>query len=189
METDLNEFEQEVEDNFSLNEILRVLFQHQYFIFWCILVCLTLSIFYAYLWPPTYEAITILKVPDTSQTTEGMLKALMETSGDPIKTYLGIAQSDSVAANAYTALNLKTQPGSTQGASPEELTNPGIIHNLKSAIKVENARDSDLITISAKTKNPSWAAELANAWAQGFIQVNLRLARESALTRYEFIHN
>ncbi len=171
------------EEDLNLSEILRVAISHAKFIGITVALFLALALLYAFLWPKTYEAVTTVKVPDASQTAQGMLRQLVPTgSGDPVETYVEICQSQSVAEQVVQALNLSTKPEYL------DLTGQDIVRRLlKSTVKVSNVKTSNILSINAKSHDPKLAADLANAWAQAFIAVNLDLSHKGAESKREFL--
>ncbi len=172
------------EEDLNLQDLARVALSHRRFIGLVSLAFLAMGIAYAFLWPKTYEATTTVKVPDMSQTAQGMLRQLvpMSGSGDPIETYVEICQSQSVAQQVAQALKLSAQP------EYADLTDQETAKKLlKGTVKVTNVKTSNILSIAAKSNNPQLATDIANAWAQAFIQVNLDLSHKGAESKREFL--
>jgi capsular exopolysaccharide synthesis family protein len=174
------------EEDLDLKEMIRVVFSHSSLIFWMTFFVLALSGLYAFLWPKTYEAETTVKVPDISQTPQGMLRELvpMSGSGDPIETYVEVCQSQSVAWAVMKDLNLASKP------DYQDLTGQEIVKSLlKGVVKVTNVKTSNLLSIAARSHDPQLAAALANTWAKEFIAVNLDLSHEGAQSKVDFLED
>lgn len=172
------------DDELDLRGAARVALSHARLAACVALAFLVLGLAYAFLWPPTYEAVTTVKVPDISQTAQGMLRQLvpMSGSGDPIETYLQVCQSQTVAESVARALDLASKP-EYAGKTGQEITEK----LLKHAVKVTNVKTSNVLSIKAQSRDPRLAADLANAWAQAFIQVNLDLSHKGAESKREFL--
>jgi chain length determinant protein EpsF len=55
-----------------------------------------------------------------------------------------------------------------------------IADGLQKSVTVVPSKESDVISISAKARDPKFAAALANAWAQAYIETNIELKVDSA---------
>lgn len=172
------------DEDLNLREILRVVFSHRKLITWVTGSFLVLALLYAFFWPKTYEAVTTVKVPDISQTPQGMLRQLvpMSGSGDPIETYVEICQSETVADEVVQKLHLASRP-----AFAQKTVQDIVKALLKGVVKVDNVKTSNIISITTQSRDPQLAASLANAWAQAFIDVNLNLSHQSAESKRQFL--
>ncbi len=171
------------EEDLNLHDLIRIVISHARFIAYVTSICLFLTLVYAFFWPPTYEAITTVKVPDASQTTMGMLRELAPNtgSGDPLETYVEICQSENVAYRASNSLNLMNQP------EYKNLTSQELINSLRKTVIITNVKKSNLLSIQVHSHNPQLASDLANAWAQAFIDVNLDLSHQGARSKRKFL--
>jgi capsular exopolysaccharide synthesis family protein len=173
-------------EDLNLHDLLRTALSHAKFIGYVTLAFIILGLAYAFFWPKTYEATTTVKVPDVSQSAQGMLRQLVpfSGSGDPIETYVQVCQSQTVAEDVAQALHLNTRP-EYEGKSPQEITKT----LLKSVIKVTNVKTSNVLSITARSRDPKLSADLANAWAQSFIKVNLDLSHRGAESKRVFLED
>ena len=185
-------------DSWETQDFLKIFVHHRWKLFWIMLSFLLLGFFYNHFWHKTYEAYTTVELPASIvQNTDDAIKSLasMPSTGDPIQTYIDVARSNTIAAYVIQKLNLLDNPH-FQGFSriTWKKTKPSLqgleSYLSKVIISIANDRDSDILTLKADVKDdPKLAADLANAWAEGFILVNLAIAQESAKREYEFIHN
>ncbi len=145
---------------------------------------LLISLLYGFLWPKTYQSVTTVKVPDSSQSSANALREMSfaSTSGDPIETYMQVAAADKVALGVIDELKLRSNP------KFKDLTDAKILWYLHQQVIIDNVKHSNLISIAGRAKTPQVAADLANAWAESFIQVSQDLIQEAAQARYQFIH-
>src|SRR5581483_2527959 len=177
-------FQGNPDEELNLRDMMRVALSHSKLILYTMVTVFILATLYAFFWPKTYEVTATVKVPDNSLSPQGMLKTLnpFSGSGDPIETYVEIAQSQSVAEEVAQALNLPSNPEFSK------LTGQEIIENLlKHTIKVSNVKTSNVLSISAKSHDPQLATDLANTWAKVFIAVNLDLSHKGAESKRTFL--
>jgi polysaccharide biosynthesis transport protein len=174
----------EVEDMY-FGDIFRSLSRHPGLILQCVLGCFLAAALYAFLSPKTYEASTTVKVPESANSTQNALRqmAFLPSMGDPIETYVQVAQSKAVAELTIQSLQLAGWP-EFMGLDKTKL-----VDLLLNSVQVDSIKESNFLNIKAHAHDAQLAADLANSWAQNFIQVNLELSRDSALTRYKFIDN
>ncbi len=170
----------------DLNKLLSVLWRRRGTIQKTTLACLALALLYGFLWPKTYQAVTTVKVPGTSTQAGGSSIQDMDflpATTDAMETYIQIAMADKVAAGVIEDLSLATDPiyGKMDKAK--------LIWFLQHQVKVDNVKESDLLSIAARGTSGQGAANLANAWAQSFIEVNQDLNQESEEARYKFLHS
>jgi capsular exopolysaccharide synthesis family protein len=170
-------------EDMVFGDIFTSLSRHPGLILQCVFACLLVAALYAFLSPKTYEAATTVKVPESSETTQNALRqmAFLPSMGDPIETYVEVAQSKTVAKLTIESLQLTTRPEFVG------LSQPKLVDFLLNSVQTNNLKGSNFLSIKAVAHDPQFAADLANAWAQNFILVNLELSRDSALSRYKFI--
>jgi capsular exopolysaccharide synthesis family protein len=172
-------------EDLNLGEIIRVVLTHAKLIFYVTAGFVVLALLYALFWPKTYEAITTVKVPDISQTSLGLLREIAPNtgSGDPLQTYVQIGRSQNVAGRAASILKSENY-SEYNGLSPQ-----GLVNTLLGAVVITDVMKSNLLSITARSNNPQLAADLANAWAQSFIDVNLDLSHKGATSKREFLES
>jgi capsular exopolysaccharide synthesis family protein len=170
----------------DLREFLRVLFQQKKLILRVTLAAFALSVLYVVFCHRTYESVSTVKVPESSASTQNAIRqlAFMPAGGDPIETYVEIAQSYTVALYVIEKLNLTSNP-LFKGLSEQKL----IRKLLKKVVEIVNEKESNLVAVKVDVGDPHLACDIANTWAEGFIQLNLDLNRQGANVRYQFIHN
>ena len=170
-------------DELNLQDIFRVAFSHLGLIASTVIFCAGLALAYALFWPPTYEAVTTIKVPDSTQSPTGMLKELVPIGSDPVQTYVEICRSSNVAQRAVSILKLAALKENA-GKSDIEIGK-----GLLDQITVTNVLKSNIISINAKSGEPKQAAALANAWADSFIAANLDLSHKGAESKRAFLED
>ncbi len=181
-----NPMNQAEEPLMDLRKLVQVLWRRRGIIQKTTLACLVMAGLYGFLWPKTYQTVTTVKVPDTSaQANANALQpmAFLPASGDPIETSMQIAMADKVAAGVIQKLNLASNP------QFKKMDSSKLIWYLQHQVKVDNVKRSNLLSIAARAKTAQESADLANAWAQSFIEVNQDLNQESEEGRYQFLHS
>ncbi|MGH7740186.1 MAG: polysaccharide biosynthesis tyrosine autokinase [bacterium] len=186
------------EDAWSPMEIFGVLLLRRKFILGCMVGFMVLAFLYVHFCPKTYLAVATVELPATATGTANTAirsLAALPSTGNPIATYLDVAQSEAIALNVIRKLDLLDNP-QFQGFSifrqKKLLPNAqGLSGYLRGGvISVLDSDDSGILTIQARIqKNPKLAADLANAWAQAFIDLNLSISQESAQRQFEFLSN
>jgi len=165
-------------------EVLRVSWKHRRLLAGVLLGSLFLGSLYAFFWPPTYEARVSVKVPDSSQTAFGIMRTLSPggtKTGDPLETFLQMVESDNVALRVIETLHLRQHP------EFQELDLEKLVRKLERSIQVVDVRKSNLFDIQVRSKDAALAADLANAFADSFIRLNLDLSHQSAASRRKFL--
>ena len=101
-----------------------------------------------------------------------------------IATQADIIRSRNVANKVIDQLTLIEEPAlqpEFRAASTEPLPSRGwLLYYLKTGLSVTPQRDSSVLSISFKARNPELAARIADAFAQAYIQTNLELRIEPA---------
>jgi capsular exopolysaccharide synthesis family protein len=179
-----NSFPPVEEPELNFNKLFQVLRRRRKTIRGTTAGFLFLSLLYGFFWPATYQSVTTVKVPDSSQTATNALRemAFLPASGDPIETYMQVAAADKVALGVIDALKLRSDPKLTN------VPDAKLIWYLHHQVIIDNVKRSNLISIAGRAKTAREAADLANAWAQSFIQVSQDLNQEAAQAHYLFIH-
>ena len=172
------------DEDLNLHELIRVAFSHLRLIGWVVGLFFLVAGLYAFLWPKTYESTTTVKVPDASQSAQGMLRQLVPTgSGDPVETFVQICKSGTVASSVVKALNLPSRP-EYAGLSTQSL-----YQSLLKTVSITNVLKTNIVSITARSGDPKLAADLANSWAQAFLQTNLDLSHKGAESKVAFLED
>ncbi len=170
----------------DLRKLAKVLWRRRGVVQKVTLACVVAAGLYGFLWPKTYQTVTTVKVPDSSaQAGANAMQsmAFLTSAGDPIETSMQIAMADKVAAGVIQKLNL------LNNSEYKKMDQFKLIWYLQHQVKVDNVKRSNLLSIAARAKTAQESADLANAWAQSFIEVNQDLNQESEEARYKFLHS
>lgn len=135
-------------------------------------------------WPKTYTAsVSILVDVKTPDPIAGMVFPGMMTP-TYMATQVDVIQSERVALRVVRGLKLDQNPAmraqwqeATEGAGRFE---NWIADLISARLEVKPSRESNVITISYKGADPRFAAALANAFAQAYIDTTLEMRTEPA---------
>jgi len=131
--------------------------------------------------------------PDPMAATTGWQPAVTGA----LSTQMDIIRSERVAAEVMRRLSLTSDPllrkaweagrGAAGGgavpdaqAAPPSQLQAWIVERLLGALEVKPARDSDVLAISVRWSDPQRAAELANAFAQAYLDTSVGLRADQA---------
>ena len=163
-----------------LREHWRVVWQRRWFVVTVFLLVVGLVGMYSFLTPPTYEATATVEVqPQARRLAPGQ-----DVSGIGAGTYgwfaeekyqntqVDIIKSRSVSEKAFETLGLKDDPRFVKARDP--------VGVLQAMIRVVPRRETGLIEISMRGRNPDDAARCVNAIADIFVARNLQRAKDNA---------
>jgi capsular exopolysaccharide synthesis family protein len=147
-----------------------------------------LGIAAAVLWPPSYEARTILKSSPKTSNNDQILNAQQISvpypgSEDPEGNFLAIALSDNVVQRVQTML----APGQSNPDFKGLTTDEQVRRKLHGMITVGIISGSDLFSFTARARTAQFAADLANTWAHAYMLENLDLSHKSAEAKNQFL--
>ena len=152
---------------------------------WITLAATVAGLLFAFLWPATYESQVVLKLPTPSMTQSDLLRSGIQVpypgASDYLGTFTAIAQSVNVAEKTSQALGLKDRDGF------KGLSQQAIDRKLFKMVTVARLPASNLFQIKAKAHNARFAADLATAWANAFMQENLDLSHQVAAAKKDFL--
>lgn len=176
---------------FSVNDILRTILKWRWLILGITLACVLGAIIISLLITPTYRGTVILEInrEPTRIVTEGSDVAPSRgNDSDFIATQLGLLRSRSLAERVARTLNL---------ASNETLVDQDIgtradreraaVGALLGGLGVELQRSTRLATVTFDSTDPGTAANIANAYADNFIESNLERRYEANNFAREFL--
>jgi uncharacterized protein involved in exopolysaccharide biosynthesis len=116
------------------------------------------------LWPSSYVATS---------------KLLLDAKSLNIATQVDILESSRVAAKVVELLQMKSNPGAIERFQKEHLGNDTFEQfytaRLKSALTVSPSKDGNVIAVSYRAGDPSFAAQVANSMAKAYMLVSIEL--------------
>ncbi|WP_434514401.1 chain length determinant protein EpsF [Dechloromonas sp. ARDL1] len=168
----------------TLQQFLLILWARRRLVFFTFLATVLTATLVSLLLPEEYSASTavVVDVKSPDPIAGVVLPGLMAPGY--MATQVDIINSDRVAMRVVKNLKLDENPNireqwqeATEGKG--QLT-PWLVDLLQKKLDVKPSRESNVITIGYAGANPGFAATMANAFAQAYIDVNLELRLEPA---------
>jgi succinoglycan biosynthesis transport protein ExoP len=167
----------------NLDSLLRILYARRNIIGAIALAVIALAILVTMLTPKLYMATTNLIIDGKGQDPiSGQTMPARLMSGY-MATQAEIIRSRNVANKVIDQLQLTTQPevaNELRLPDAEAERRKALLNYLNNGLVVDTERDSNVVNISFKAKNPALAAQIADAYAQAYINTNLELRIEPA---------
>lgn len=166
----------------ELTEYLHLIWRRKAVILVAFLTVVVTAGVYVYLVTPLYEAdCKLLLVEDKSVGLLGSSIAtdlMMQTLGksDPISTQMEIIKTRPILSKVVELMGMVDKEG-----------NPVRTEDLKKQLKVEDVRNTNLISIAYRNKDPEHAAKVVNTLARVFIEQNQRLNKEEITSTKDFL--
>jgi uncharacterized protein involved in exopolysaccharide biosynthesis len=178
---------QQMNENYyeiTLRELIEILLKGWRFIAIITAICLFLSsIFSFYLNETTYEAKTILMVSFATE----KLTALQNNSKDTSGILDTIAAYPTMTIQTYKE-QIKSSQILQQVIDEMELVKYGISRNgLRDMVELETIKDTNLIAVKVKYRDPKLAAEIANKLAAEFTASITDMTRKQASKSSQFL--
>jgi tyrosine-protein kinase Etk/Wzc len=169
----------------DLREFLRVVLKHWTLMLGVLCAVLLVAGLYVLTATPVWQATVTVKLPEADKGSDP-LKELMALNGssDPVETYMEVARSFNVAMRAARAVSLTS---AEQFSEYKDITEAAEVLLKKELVTVTNVKMSNILVFHVQVQDPQLAVNLANAWAQAFIDTNLDFQRIGATSRRNFI--
>ncbi len=167
--------------NFS--NLLLILWVRRSVLLIVLVACVVASLLLSLLLPKQYAASTSVVIEQKTQPLTGVVMSSQMMPGY-LSTQIDIISSHTVALKVVNALKLAEQPDIRKEFQKEtrgEGSLPDwIADNLLEYLRVRPSRDSNVIRIEFLGTDPQFAAELANAFADAYIQTSIELRVDPA---------
>lgn len=167
----------------NLNSLIGILLARKWAIIASFMLALLLAIALIVLTPKTYTAVIDLLVDSRGfDPVSGQLQPARMT-GAYLATQSDIIRSRNVASKVIDELALGNSPAMIEAAKltgEPESDRRRMLGFLAQGLVVIPKRDSSVLSITFRAHNPALAAQLADAFAQAYILVNLELRIEPA---------
>lgn len=148
------------------------------------LATVTITAVISFLLPPTYTATTNLVVDFKTNEALGGSSIPHQLLPNYIATQLDIIASHKVARKVVEDLKLDTIPAAREefnkATDGQGSIRDWLARALIEVLSVKPALDSNMITIEYSSTDPRFAAAIANAFAESYIETNLELTVEPA---------
>jgi len=183
----------------SIHDYIAILFRGKWVILATVFLVTGATALFTFLQDPVYESTASVLVNVEGKMTS--LPLLDVTGGiKNIKNELEILKSYSLGETVARELIKKRyvdteesnliliiQPPSEATGSGEFASIQQIVRALRGAVSFEPVRDSDVIKITVKSKNPREATLIANTFAEAYSDRNLNMSRMKSRAAREFL--
>lgn len=126
--------------------------------------------------PPTYEATSLVAITETRQRIQFDPRIQTQEERQPLKAFPQLAVSDDLLRQIFAQLSL-----------PE--TDLGSVSALQPLLDARAGADPSLIQLTASYRNAEIAAQIANVWAETFVQWGNDIYRSSNDAQLRFFEN
>ncbi len=168
----------------NFTQLLLILKARYRIVLFALLVTVSTTLIVSLLLPKSYTATTTLVVDfKGADPVSGLMQPAQLMPGY-IATQTEIIQSHNVALKVVDALKLTQSPvvreQFTEATGGEGDIRDWLADRMLRTLEVQPSRESTLIQVNYKGADPQFAATVANAFAQAYIQTNLELRVEPA---------
>lgn len=181
--------------NFSIADILAVLWERKWWIGLAALIGLVLSLGYSLLQTPMYRATAIIElnpptVPVLSSGSESSEEMVVPTTDRQFQeTQIGILRSRSLAERVVQDLNLAADATQAGQRPDAEGTVSKLAASVVQGLTVMPSPNSRLVELSYEADDPREAAQMANGFATSFIDFTLDRKYEATTAARRFLEN
>ncbi|RAK07492.1 uncharacterized protein involved in exopolysaccharide biosynthesis [Halanaerobium saccharolyticum] len=156
----------------DLREYIMLLWNNKFFIGGLVILAIIIAFAYStFMVEPVYEAKSTLLILTPNYTTS------LEVESFSIDTYRNLATTDSIRQKIIEDLDLRNKQGERYSA--DQLESMMSIEILAS--EESDNGDAPLIELRVKSKEPELAADIANAWAENFINDSREIRQNEVL--------
>ncbi len=168
-EPQLNNYD---EYEIDLKEYIMLLWKNKFFIGGLVILAMIIAFAYStFMVEPVYQAKSTLLILTPRYTTS------LEVESFSLDTYRNLATTDSIKQKVIDDLDLRNENGERYSA--DQLDNMMNIEILAS--EESDNGDAPLIELRVKSKDPEMAAEIANAWAENFMDDSKEIRQNEVL--------
>lgn len=168
----------------TLHQFLLILRARYQIVVLVILIAIGAALTISLLLPKRYTAQTSLLVDIRSPDPVAGVVMSGLVAPSYMATQVDIITGDLVAQRVVKTLKLDADPGTkeawTQATGGRGSMEAWLVESLQANLKVQPARESNVINITYKGSDPDTAAATANAFAQAYLDTNLALKTEPA---------
>lgn len=163
-------------------QLLQALKARAPVVLWSVLVCMASALLISLLMPTTYTASAALILAYKAPDPVSGLSLPVQLVPNYVATQLDILGSESVALKVVDNLRLADEPATRKafraaGSEIPDVRSWAAARLLKN-LEVTPGRESSVLSVSYRGNTPQQAAQLANAFAQAYQQVDLQLKIE-----------
>lgn len=170
--------------------LLRIIREWRWLVLGCIAAGLVLAIVLSLLTTPLYRARVTLEVnPPTVEIMDDEASAQPSPVNiwDFVATQVGLLKSRSLAERVAEELNLANNPEFVDESADPAARLKAAAAQVASGLRVEAPEEGQLIEFSYVSESPELAAQIANAYAEAFINTNLQRRYEASAYARNFL--
>src|SRR5688572_3558027 len=158
----------------NLATIWRIIYEWRWLILGATAVALAAAVVFTFLTTPLYRASAVLEInPPTVQILEDSKAKASSNDREYLATQYGLLASKSLAQRVAQELNLASNQDFVPGGGDRGSRLKWATGILMGNFKVDPMQGSRLVTISYTSESPGLAAQIANSFADNFINSNL----------------
>ncbi|MEA3064336.1 MAG: polysaccharide biosynthesis transport protein [Sphingomonadales bacterium] len=179
------------ESRFDINEIWRIIAKWWWLITAIAVTCLLAAIVISLMITPEYRAMSTIEVnPEGVQVVGkgvGDIQPMNSNDREFLNTQSGLLKSRSLAERVARSTNLANNEAVVDQDLPRPVRENVAAGTVMGSVSITPQRDSRLISIAIESTNPELAANLANAYADNFIQQNMERRYEATSYARNFL--
>lgn len=164
----------------SFTQLLRILWARRQLVIVTTAVCVALAIVAFLLMPKAYVATTSLVIDARAADPLTGAAPNVTSSAAVIATQIDVITSRAVALKVVDALKLPTDEAQAEQTGLEERPRDGWASELLSHLLVKPVADSNVVRVRYEDPDPDFAARVANAFAEAYMQTGLELRLDPA---------
>ncbi len=168
----------------TFNQFLRIVYARRKLFLSILACCVLLVLIGSLVFPKKYTAVASVVVDVKPDPVSAMALQSM-VSPALVATQIDIIQSERVARKVVRALKLTENPALREqwerdrGSSPADIET-WLVNVLQRDLDVKPSRESSVISVSYSGRDPRFAAGLANAFVQAYLETSLELRTDPA---------
>lgn len=167
----------------DLGRVARLIWIRKKVVAGIILVCTIIAVLVAFLLPKQYESTTLVQTRSAGKDVSGAA-AMASAMGINV----GGASSQGSPVNYIELMKSRTvlQPIIDDLEWKDEKSKPDVADFAKSFLKIENTKQTNLITVTAKGKSPEEAQQISQGVVDNFLlmQTNMNQQTQSLLVKF-----
>ncbi len=167
-------------DEINLMDYIQVIRKRKWLIIIGTLICMVVAGIVSFLLPKIYEAKTYLMVTSPKYQVEFATKEGPRIS-TPIFENVSAETFSKMILNEHTAKTVLTKLGLNNPAHEYTVT------QILRQVKIEYPRNTNLILLKVQDKSKDRAAQIANEWAETFMERNEEVVSKETRNTYDFV--
>ncbi|MCH3960298.1 MAG: GumC family protein [Selenomonas sp.] len=167
----------------DLGRIIKIMWERKKVTVGIVVICTVIAIIVAFMLPKQYESTTLVQTRSAGKDVSGA-SAMAAAMGNNI----GGSSSQGSPTNYIELMKSRTvlQPIIDSLEWKDEKSKPDVAEFAKSILKIENTKQTNLITVTAKGKTPEEAQQISQGVVDNFLlmQTNMNQQTQSLLVKF-----